>query len=300
VATVVSSGKPLKIVVDADDALRMVSVSGEYPLREPRPIAHNVFEIDIPKTVSPGKYQLAAIGVTAIGVTSEPVCSPPVLIQVERDDLPVALKVQTPVESLISAGFPMPILVAASFADGSTLDVTHSIKTTFESRNRAIVIVDDQRRLVALGRGETTLLIGYAGRFFSTVVVDGPGTGFGGKWVASYNGAEQSADPAAIHEFEQSSFATHPSFNIDAVAGEVMPGKQIRIVGSGFAREQGRGFVTVAGIKGDIVAWTRKEITLVVPEFSTPGMITISLHQDDVSEDFPVRVPFEMFVHRPG
>ena len=291
---VVPSGRPLRIEVAADDSVRMVYVVGSQPLPGVlRAIGKNLFEMEIPKTVPPGKYQL-----TAMGATSEPVFSLPVEIQIEREDLPVALKVP-PLQTLISTGFPFPIFVEAQFADGSKLDVTHSMKTTFESRNPAIVIVDEQRRLVALGSGETTILIGYAGQLYTTVVVNGPGTALDGKLLPSYRGIEHADGGTELHErTAQSSFAAHPSFKIDAVLGAVTPGKVIRIVGSGFTSERGTGFVTVAGVKAEVVTWTTKEITVTVPQFTTRmRMITISVHQDDAFEDFPVRVPLEVFLH---
>jgi hypothetical protein len=195
------------------------------------------------------------------GATSEPVFSAPVEIQVERDDLPLALRVPS-LRAFNSAGSPLPLPVEAQFADGSQLDVTHSIKTTFESRNPAIAIVDEQRRLVALGPGETTVLIGYAGQLYTTVVVDGPGTALGGKSLLSYHGVEHTdADSGTeLHGMtEQGSFAAHPRFSIDAVLGAVMPGKQIRIVGSGFTPEQETGFVTVAGVTAEVVTWTTRD-----------------------------------------
>jgi hypothetical protein len=43
------------------------------------------------------------------------------------------------------------------------------------------------------------------------------------------------------------------------VLGAVMPGKQIRIVGSGFTPEQETGFVTVAGVTAEVVTWTTRD-----------------------------------------
>jgi len=82
---VVVAGQPLRVVVAADASVRMVYVLAQSPLPEARPLGNNVFEINIPKTVSPGRYQLGAVG-----ATTEPVFSAPVQIQVEGEDLPVA------------------------------------------------------------------------------------------------------------------------------------------------------------------------------------------------------------------
>jgi hypothetical protein len=91
---------------------------------------------------------------------------------------------------------------------------------------------------------------------------------------------------------QKSSFATHPGFSIEAVLGAVMPGKRIRITGSGFTSEQGTGFVTVGGVKAEVVTWTTKEIAVIVPQFTAvTRTATISVHQDNASEDFPVKLP---------
>lgn len=479
---VVSEGQPLKIVVEADDSVRMVYVlGGPYPLPDAHPIGNNVFEMDIPKTLPLGKYQ-----VTAMGVTTTDVYSPPVEIQVEREDMPVALKVSSPGTRagvpfpLIQDGYPFPIFVQAEFADGSKLDVTHSMKITFESKDPAVATVNEQPGMVGHGPGETTIVVGYAGQLYTTIMVAGPrpkpkgpapeiesvtpetgvpgvtaitirGRHFGESQAAGYvcigtqNGFVKSwsdneivatvperthqgtiyveqgglnsnvikfvpiglfidaisgrptpgnqihiqgsgfeseqgsgyvtiADikaqvvqwsstkiivtvpdfsptawtfQLAVHqngksaEFrlispqksaagpgtprdarflpsnhdtehagsnfgvspysttQKNSFATHPDFSIEAVLGAVMPGKRIRITGSGFTSEQGTGFVTVAGVKAEVVTWTTKEIAVIVPQFTAvTRMATISVHQDNASEDFPVILPSELLLQQ--
>lgn len=289
---VVSEGQPFKIVVEADDSVRMVWVIGWTPLPSPRPIGNNVFEMDIPKTVPLGKYQL-----TAVGVTTAPVYSPPVEIQVEREDLPVALNVP-PLEVLINDGFSMPIFVEAKFADGSKLDVTHSSKTTFESKDPAIVTVDEMPGLVGHGPGETTVLVGYAGQLYTEIVVHGPQTSRSGESLPSYHGTEHAGSDSGMSPYgttQKSSFATHPDFSIEAVLGAAKPRKQIRITGSGFTSEQGTGFVTVAGVKAEVVTWTTKEIAVIVPQFTAvTRTTTISVHQGNASEDFVI-LPSELF-----
>jgi IPT/TIG domain-containing protein len=297
---VVAEGQPLKIVVAADDSVRMVYVMGWTPLPSVRPIGNNVFEMDIPKTVPAGKYQL-----TALGVTTAPVYSTPVEIQIEREDLPVALKVPSTERAtkagvpfpLINADFSFPFFVQAEFADGSKTDVTRSVKTTFESKDPAVVTVDEKPGLVGHGPGVTTIVVGYAGQVYTTILVAGPGTPHGTRVFPfpSYHGTEHAGSELGMSPYsttQKSSFATHPGFSIEAVLGAVMPGKRIRITGSGFTSEQGTGFVTVGGVKAEVVTWTTKEIAVIVPQFTAvTRTATISVHQDNASEDFPVKLP---------
>jgi hypothetical protein len=292
---VVPEGQPLRIVVAADDSVRMVHVMGWDPLPVGRPLGNNVFEMDIAKTISPGKYQL-----TAVGVTSVPVYSAPVVIQIEREDTPVDLQVSPRYLSLVYAESPYPIFIEAQFADGSKLFVTHSSKITFESKNPAIATVDDQGGVIAHGPGETAIMIGYDGKLFTALLVDGPGTLPGGRVLAKRSDIELgSTSPYAApnrptEAGAHNGLAANPGFAIEAVLGAVMPGKQIRIAGTGFTPEQGSGFVTVAGMKAEVVAWSSKEIVVIVPQFTTlKRTSTVSVHQNDVSEDFPVILPLD-------
>jgi hypothetical protein len=261
--------------------------------------------MDIPKTLPLGKYQL-----TAMGATTAPVFSTPVEIQVEREDLPVALKVPSADRGtkagipflLIQAGFSFPFFVQAEFADGSKIDVTHSMKTTFESKDPAVVTVDEKPGLVGHGPGETTIVVGYAGQVYTTILVAGPGTARGARFLPSYQGPEHVGSNSGMSPYsttQKNSFAARPDFSIEAVLGAVMPGKRIRITGSGFTSEQGTGSVTVAGVKAEVVTWTTKEIAVIVPQFTpVTRMTTISIHQNNASEDFRVILPSELLLQQ--
>jgi IPT/TIG domain len=267
---VVMEGQPLKIVVAADDSVRMVYVVGWTPLPSARPIGNNVFEMDIPKTVPPGKYQL-----TAMGVTTAPVYSTPVEIQVEREDLPVALKVPSMERGtkagvpfpLIYADFSFPIFVQAEFADGSKLDVTHSMKTTFESKDPAIVTVDEQSRLVGHGPGETTIVVGYAGQVYTTILVAGP-----------------RPKPKG------------PAPEIDGVTPETgVPGvTAITVRGRHFGESQGAGYVCIGTQNGIVKSWSDNEIVATVPERTHQG--TIYVEQGGLNSNVIKFVPIGLFI----
>ncbi|MFZ0418873.1 MAG: hypothetical protein WAM04_12310 [Candidatus Sulfotelmatobacter sp.] len=285
---VVMEGQTLRIVVLADDSVRMVNVMGWTPLPSARTVGNNVFEMEIPKTVSPGKYNL-----TAMGVTSTLVESLPVTIQIEREDTPVALQV-APLMTFPTGGTALPIWVLAQFADGNKLDVKHSIKTTFQSKDPRVVRVDDQGMAAGVGPGQTTILVGYGGSMYAAIVAYGPkiSASKGGE-ASEGNQVEQTNERAsAQNRFAQDAPPQDPGFSITAISGDVTPGKRVRILGSAFTSQQGSGFVTIAKVKAQIVAWSTNEIIVVVPEFTIlTRNTTISVHQNAVSEDFPVILP---------
>jgi hypothetical protein len=76
---------------------------------------------------------------------------------------------------------------------------------------------------------------------------------------------------------------------IDGISGMTVPGKSIRIMGSGFEPEQGSGSVTIAGIKAEVLSWSNAELVVKVPEFAFSGWsFQISVHQNGRSSDFPI------------
>jgi hypothetical protein len=181
----------------------------------------------------------------------------------------------------------MPLYVIASFTDGSTLDVTHSLRTSFQSKNTQVVTIDDQARATAWGPGQTTIVVSY-GSVQASILILGPRTRLSYDETANVYTAVKNHDPTA------GGTAAFPAseFDITAVLGVVKPGNRIRIAGSGFAPEQGTGSVTIAGMSAQVVKWSSTEITVVVPEFSVAGKITrIVIHQNDLSEDFPLVLP---------
>jgi hypothetical protein len=277
----VMEGQPLIITVSADPSVRFVTVFAWHPLPNVRPVGPNQFEIDIPKTVPPGRYQLTAFGATTTDVESEPVS-----IHVERDDPAIALKVP-PVFSFVSSGAPMPLYVIATFADGSTLDVTHSLRTSFQSKNTQVVTIDDQGRATACGPGQTTIVVSY-GSVQASVLILGPKTRLSYDESANVYAVGKNHDPGA----GETPGLPASEFDITAVLGVVKPGNRIRIAGSGFGSEQGIGSVTIAAVSAQVVKWSSTEITVAVPEFSVSGKITrIVIRQNDVSEDFPLVLP---------
>src|SRR5271165_137657 len=153
---VVMEGQALRITVSADESVRVVGVLSGYPMPAARPVGNNQFEMVIPKTIAPGRYDL-----TAVGLASSDVESQPVSIQVEREDPAVELAVQPPLLSFSELGVKFPLRVVARFADGSQLDVTHSLKTAFTPKDSQVVGVDDWGAAIAVGPGQTSIMVRY-------------------------------------------------------------------------------------------------------------------------------------------
>lgn len=61
-------GQPLRITVAGDPSVRVFGVLAPYPLPDARPVAPNQFEMLIPKTVPPGRYNLTAVGLASGGL----------------------------------------------------------------------------------------------------------------------------------------------------------------------------------------------------------------------------------------
>ena len=110
---VVVEGKPLRITVAADASVRVLGVLGWNPLPEAHLAVPNQFEMLIPKTVPPGRYEL-----TAMGLASTDVESSPVSIQVERADSATELFIQPDLLTFAELGDKLPLRVSARFADG--------------------------------------------------------------------------------------------------------------------------------------------------------------------------------------
>ena len=97
-----------------------------------------------------------------------------VSIQLEREDLPVALQMQ-PLLSRLSIGDEMPLRVMAQFADGSRLDVTHSSKISFEPKDLQVVRVATRVWRSRRVEGKLPSWWGISSSVYAAIIVLGPG-----------------------------------------------------------------------------------------------------------------------------
>jgi hypothetical protein len=118
-----------------------VSVFGEDPIGTTT-LANSLpaqFSLAIPQDIAPRKYALTAVAGTNNG---QVLYSDPVIIDVERTDLPTRLTCDPDSISFDGQSGDEPLKIYANFSDGAYLDVTDSSNVTYTSSNLAIATVD--------------------------------------------------------------------------------------------------------------------------------------------------------------
>jgi Bacterial Ig-like domain (group 2) len=119
-----------------------------------------VFTVPIPLQVASESYVLSALGAIAPG---HPVDSPRIKIHVEPPDTPVRLRSEPGMLGLSYVGDKTPLLVFATFADGSWTGVGRSTLTTYASDNPAVATVDSTGLVTGTGPGTANITITNAG-----------------------------------------------------------------------------------------------------------------------------------------
>lgn len=266
---VVVEGQPLRITVAADASVRVFGVLSGNPLPDARLVGPNQFEMLIPKTVPPGRYNL-----TAVGLASTDIESSPVSIQVEREDSAIELFVQPPLLSFAELGDKFPLRVSARFADGSILDVTHSRKVTFTPKNPEIVTVDDWGMAIAVSTGQSSVLVSYG---------------------ATTNPGSQ-AVYAALLVYCPRPKPTGPPPEIDRATPETgIPGvTAITIRGRRFGDRQGDSYVCIGTQNAVASKWTDNEIVATVPQRTHQG--TIYVMRGELDSNVLKFVPIGLFI----
>jgi hypothetical protein len=247
---IVMEGQPFHITVSADQSVRVVGVLAWHPLPDARPVGSNLFEMDIPRTVPPGNYQLTAVGVASTLVESEPV-----MIHVEREEPATGLDVQPSflVFAQLEDSYGMPVSVIATFADGSRLDVTHSRNTSFTTKDPEIARVDDQGKVIPIGPGQTSIMVSYT------------------------TGSSSAPLYAAMLVRCPLPIPAGPPPEIDDVTPETgVPGvTDITIRGRYFGETQGNSFVSIGDRNGIVKLWTDTKIVATVDEHAHRGNVCV-------------------------
>lgn len=116
--------------------------------------------IDIKKDQKAGRHPLTAMGNTRAG---QPVVSNTIEIDVERSDTPLELSEINHMRfvELTERGGGMPMLLLATFADGTVLDVQESSHMTYTSSDPKVASVSAYGMISAVGIGETTIRAEY-------------------------------------------------------------------------------------------------------------------------------------------
>lgn len=117
-----------------------------------------------------GPRNLVAVGLIA---NETIVFSPPVTVDIEPTAVPTAINFQ---QSLIAFGYvgqQQRVGVTATFADGSTLDISKSTQLTLTSGNGSLVSVGSAGLLTGLAPGNTTVTAAY-GNLSASLQTVGP------------------------------------------------------------------------------------------------------------------------------
>lgn len=160
--TIVNPGQTISVTVTspANVSFSKVGVIGEDPI-DFSGIAASVpaqFSMSIPTDIACRKFMLTAVGATSSGQSAQ---STPILIDVERPDLPTAIGPQIPQLSFKALGEQFPLVLLAQFSDGSILDVTESSYATYSSANTSVATVDSNGIVTGGSAGSTTITATY-------------------------------------------------------------------------------------------------------------------------------------------
>lgn len=169
---VVHPGDAITVTVSASgDTFASVSIIGTSPLPFTDAVMTPPFQFTmfIPEQITPGIYNLTAIGSVTSG---QPITSLPVTLDVERPDAPVSVSVDTPGPLELSLGDVTVVHVSGTFADGSNIDLTKSSGTTFVSGSPNTVSVLSNGVLSAIAPGATQIIVD--GTITIPVTVDEP------------------------------------------------------------------------------------------------------------------------------
>ena len=156
---VVNSGQTLVVTVDATPgAFQWVSVGGDDPLGVFQALAAPPYQftITIRPDIPSGTYGLFATGVIQPGNLVD---SDPIHIDIERADSPQQLEPQFRTLGFAYVGDDDPFVVTGIFADGSRVDLTHSMRTRYKSSNPSVVTVNSDGMVTAVGPGSARLII---------------------------------------------------------------------------------------------------------------------------------------------
>ena len=124
----------------------------------------------VPAEIACQSYAFTAMGTTASGREVESV---PILIDVERPDLPTSVSTPTPKIMMSAPGETAPLILLAKFADGLVLDVTHSSKVAYSSSDTRVATINANGIVTAVSPGRVFVKAAYtaAGTTIPTAIL---------------------------------------------------------------------------------------------------------------------------------
>jgi hypothetical protein len=159
---VVGPGQTVSVVVSSPAGVSFSSVllRGEDPIgfSDAASALPATFSITIPAEIDCRPYSLRALGITVAGNAAD---SDFIDLDVERADMPISLSSQFPGLTMEAQGQLSPMMLSATFSDGSTLQVTESTKVTYQSTNTSVFTVDGTGTATAVAPGSASLVATY-------------------------------------------------------------------------------------------------------------------------------------------
>jgi hypothetical protein len=238
-------GQTLTITVSADPSVRNIYVMTEHPLPAVQPTpSPTQFTLTLPTNISPGLYQIGAVGLAPTGLAE----SSPLQIDVERQDAPVSLTVNPGIMTF-SVGDTRSIDLRGTFADGAKLWISHSTLPKYFSCYAAVITVAPNGLVTAVGPGQSCVTVRY-GRIsttFQVIVAQPPPSG----------------PPPEIT-------GVTPTSGTPGVT-------QVSIIGSNFGSSQGNGWLQIGNTNATTISsWTNTQIVATVPVGSLSGVAMVN------------------------
>lgn len=155
--TMVYPGQTVIITVRADSSVSNVAIMGWDPLgfsqkTNGQPLE---FQLTIPAKITPGAYEVHAVG----SASRQLAVSPPISLRVEIPRTRFQMRTEPSVEIFEKPGEIDPLHIFGKFPDGSEADVTHSVQVKCSSENPRVVTVDKDCIVTAVGLGSTHVII---------------------------------------------------------------------------------------------------------------------------------------------
>ena len=171
--TRVVPGDTISVVasVDASRGFRLVRVVGEDIGITPfQAVPLAAFSLTIPLNVI-GMKQIRALGITG---AESGIFSDPVSIDVETRASLSTMRVNLADVAFDGLGQQFPLIVTGSFADGTTLNITHSTLTNYQSDKPYVAAVDSSGMITAMAQGSTVIRVAYGTQSINVTVTVSP------------------------------------------------------------------------------------------------------------------------------
>lgn len=256
-----TEGTTITISVSVDPSVQLAGIVAQSPLPDVQGTSSpNQFTLTIPTGITPGLYNLTAIGDNDSGDVE----SAPVAIDVEWQYYPTSITATPPMLNLLAVGDQMPVRIMGSMvnrnASGAllgyvTLDITNSTQMVYTSNNPHVATVSSSGMITAVGPGQTSILAqagAYTGETFpiyAAVLVNVP------------------AQPPT---------GTPPAVTSVSPTSGIPGSTQVTITGSGFGASQGSGYVQIGTLSGVVNSWSNTQIVATVPTGSQNGAVQVS------------------------